>query len=212
MSFSAVGTVFDPQAFKAHIATLDLSWAKSITIHHTGSPTLEQRPKGWTIQHMRNLQHFYQNEKGWKTGPHLFTDEDQVFGLTPLTMPGTHAQSFNRNSIGIEMLGNYDAGQDNPHQGRGLEVVENTARITAMLLKRMNLRPSTETIKFHRDDPRTTKTCPGTQINKTAFIAQVHNRSYEPPAKGPIPEPLTLESLDARLRKLESSFAASNFP
>lgn len=208
MSFSAVGQVFDPQAFEIHIATLDLSWAKSITIHHTGSPNLAQRPKGWTIQHMRNLQHFYQNEKGWKTGPHLFTDEDQVFGLTPLTMPGTHAVSFNRTSIGIEMLGDYDT--ENPHQGRGLEVLENTAKITGLLLQKIKLPANERTILFHRDDPQTTKTCPGQQINKAAFVQMVQNR-METRTVGTAP-PITLESLAARVRKLESSFAANNFP
>jgi len=86
MSFSAVGHVFDPSAFREHLRTVDLSWARGVCLHHTAYPDLSMRPRGWTIQHMRNLASYYGGELGWSAGPHLFADEDQVFGLSPLTI------------------------------------------------------------------------------------------------------------------------------
>lgn len=164
MSFSAVGDVFDIPGFRAHVAGLDLSWADSVCLHHTASPDLSMRPKGWTIQHMRNLAHFYGVELGWSSGPHLFTDEDQIFGLSPLTSRGVHARSFNARSIGIEALGDYD--NEDPGTGRGVEVWEMTFQATAVLLDRLGLEATTETVLFHRDDPKTWKTCPGRKISK----------------------------------------------
>ena len=211
MSYSETGTVYDPKSFADHIAKLDLSWAKSITIHHTGAPDLSQRPKGWTIQHMRNLENYYAKEMKWKAGPHLFTDEDQTFGLSPLTSPGTHAKSFNSTSIGIEMLGNYD--HEDPMAGRGFEVLNNTAVITAALLMKMKLPANNLTILFHREDPLTTKTCPGRKIDKAFFMNLVKAKMVidtTPPA--PAMPALTLESLESRIRKLEQAAAAANFP
>ena len=171
MSYQSVGQVFDPITFKAHLETVNIGWADSVTVHHTAYPDLLMRPKGWTIQHMRNLAHYYGSQLGWSAGPHLFTDEDQVFGLSPLTSPGTHARSFNRKSIGIEMLGNYD--NEDPFSGRGAQVLETTAAIVAALLIKLGKLPDETTVKFHRDDPKTSKTCPGKKIQKSYFLGLV---------------------------------------
>lgn len=172
MSFSAVGQVFDARAFEKHVSTLDLSWANAVCLHHTAYPDLSMRPKGWTIQHMRNLASYYGGELGWSAGPHLFTDEDEIFGLSPLTTRGVHAKSFNARSIGIEALGNYD--HEKPASGRGLEVWRTTAAATAILLRRMGLPATGQTVLFHRDDPKTTKTCPGRLVAKEWVLSLVN--------------------------------------
>lgn len=172
MSFSAVGQVFDIQAFREHLAALPtLSWAKGVTVHHTAYPDLSMRPKGWTIQHMRNIADYYNRQKRWGAGPHLFTDEDQIFGMTPLTQRGVHAVAFNASGIGIEALGNYD--KESPHDGRGALVWETTAQAVAAVLIKLGLPANESTITFHRDDPSTSKTCPGKLVSKTAFVARV---------------------------------------
>ena len=173
MSFSAVGQVFDPVSFRQHLKSQDLSWATGgVTVHHTASPDLSMRPHGWTIQHMRNLAHFYGNQLGWSSGPHLFTDEDQIFGLSPLGGRGVHAVSFNANHVGIEALGDYDS--EDPRSGRGLEVMKTTARAVAQLLIAMGKTPATQgAVKFHRDDPKTSKTCPGNRVDKDWFMGLV---------------------------------------
>lgn len=156
--------------FAQHVATLDLfAWRPSfVVIHHCAAPSLAQRPNGFLPQHMQNLRLFYEG-KGWSAGPHLFTDDDQVWLFSPLTARGVHAVSFNRNAWGIEMLGDYDS--EDPWSGRGLQVLTTTARATAILLKKLSLDVSA--IRFHRDDPKTSKTCPGTKVSKERFTALV---------------------------------------
>lgn len=173
MSFSAVGQVFDLPGFRRHVAGLDLSWAQGVCLHHTAFPDLSMRPKGWTVQHMRNLANYYGGELGWSAGPHLFTDEDQIFGLSPLTARGVHAVSFNATHIGIEALGNYD--HENTLTGRGGQVWETTVAATAILLHALGVQATDHTVKFHRDDPRTSKTCPGKRIDKPALLSRIQN-------------------------------------
>jgi N-acetylmuramoyl-L-alanine amidase CwlA len=157
------------EAFKQHVAGLKLSWKpKFVVIHHTAAPSLAQRPNGFTEQHMRNIESFYE-EKGWSAGPHLFIDDDQVWLFSTLEKKGVHAVAFNVNGIGIEMLGNYDV--EDPKSGRGYLIITNTAKAVAILLKKLGL--TNDSIRFHRDDPNTSKTCPGTKVEKSWFINEV---------------------------------------
>lgn len=149
--------------FRAYLDTLDLGWVQGITIHHTGAPNLAQRPDGFSVQHMRNLRNHYKNTLGWSAGPHLFIDEHHISGLSSLEKRGTHAVSFNRTHIGIEVLGNYD-GPDDPQIGRGAKVWLAAILATRDLLVNTGLPVSA--VNFHRDDPRTDKSCPGVKVSK----------------------------------------------
>jgi hypothetical protein len=171
MSYANVGKVWTAESFKEYLSTLKKpSYPKSITIHHTGAPSLAQRPKGLLMQHIHNIQSFYQS-LGWNRGPHLFVDEDQIFGMTPLGTPGIHAVSFNRSSIGIEVLGDYDS--EDPLSGRGLQCMKNAAAATRSLLQWLDLPTNDKTVLFHRDDPKTSKTCPGKKVTKDWFLTLV---------------------------------------
>jgi hypothetical protein len=170
MSFSLVGKVWDPVGFRQYVKTLDLDWAKGITMHHTWNPSLRNRPRGLTIQHIRNLQSYYQNDLGWSRGPHLFVDDDQIFGMSPLEERGIHAVSFNRTHLGIEVLGNYDA--ESPVSGRGKACWGTAKEAVEILLRKMER--GTEAVNGHRDDPRTNKTCPGTKVDLDAFRASLN--------------------------------------
>jgi len=171
MSYANVGKVWTQDSFKEYLSSLKKpSYPKSITIHHTGAPSLAQRKSGLLMQHIHNIQSYYQS-LGWNRGPHLFVDEDQIFGMTPLGTPGIHAVSFNRNSIGIEVLGDYDS--EDPLSGRGLQCMKNAAAATRALLKWLDLPTNDKTVLFHRDDPKTTKTCPGKKVTKEWFLTLV---------------------------------------
>lgn len=165
-----LGKAYRPDEFAAYLQTLKWSaWKPSlVVIHHCAAPSLAQRPHGFLDQHMRNLQDFYES-KGWSAGPHLFTDDDQVWTFSPMTARGVHAVSFNSTGIGIEMLGDFDT--EEPWSGRGLQVLTTTCLATKAILARLNLTPAA--IRFHRDDPRTTKTCPGKRITKEAFLSHL---------------------------------------
>lgn len=178
MSYANVGKVWVPETFETYLKGLKKpSWCKYITLHHTAAPSLAQRPKGFTAQHIVNIKNYYSRKLGWSRGPHLFTDEDQIFGMTPLSSKGIHAKSFNSNSIGIEVLGNYDS--EDPKSGRGLECWELAATTTKLLADWLDITPTESTIKFHRDDPRTSKSCPGRKVSKDWFLSLVNGASVK---------------------------------
>ncbi len=174
MAFENVGKVWTPASLAEYLAGRAIpSWIDSITLHHTAAPSLAQRPKGFAIQHIRNIQSFYSRPKskggkGWSSGPHLFIDEDEIFGMCDFRFKGIHAVSFNGRSLGIEVLGDYDI--EDPDSGRGKAAWTNAAATVRVLLQWLGLKKSKNTILFHRDDPKTTKSCPGKRIDKTWFL------------------------------------------
>ena len=163
--FPVIGRPLLADGIDAYVRSADPRWIRGITIHHTSAPSLAQRPNGFLEQHMHNLRSYYRG-LGWSAGPHFFIDEDQAWAFSPITKPGIHAKSFNRSHVGIEMLGDYD--REDPWSGRGLQVLTMTASIVAELLRSLNLDISA--VNFHRDDPRTDKTCPGSRIEKAKFL------------------------------------------
>jgi hypothetical protein len=176
MSFANIGKVWSLDSFKQYLKSIKKPvYAKSITIHHTGAPSLAQRPRGFVVQHIHNICSYYRS-LGWSKGPHLFIDEDQIFGMTPLTSSGIHAVSFNRNSIGIEILGNYDV--ENPLDGRGLQCMKMAAGATLALGEWLDIPLNETTVKFHRDDPKTRKSCPGKKVDKAWFLSLVREARF----------------------------------
>lgn len=174
MGFELTGLSWTADQFKDYVDLVPIgSWAKSVTVHHTYSPDLEDRPNGWKLSHLENLRYYYCNVLGWSAGPHMFVDENRAWGLSSLHNKGVHAKSFNSSSIGIEALGNYD--EEDPKTGRGKKVWSLTAIVVAILLKRLHLKPSKETVLFHREDPRSNKTCPGSKVEKEWFLSLVND-------------------------------------
>lgn len=143
---------------------------KLIVVHHTAIPNLSQRPDGLTLQHMKNLWNFYTVKNKWSGGPHFFVDNKGIWIMQDINQRGVHAVSFNRNGIGIEMLGNYDLQSDfdNP---RGKLIRIYTQRLVASLLDNLDL--DLDDVRFHRDDKLTKKLCPGKLIDKTSFVNEV---------------------------------------
>ena len=167
-----VGLNFDAEAFDVYCKQLTwTSWRPSfIVLHNTATPTLAQRPNGFTKQHILNLVGYYRDEKKWSAGPHLFVDDRQIWVFTPLTTTGRHSPAWNQVAIGIEMLGDYQT--DAFDSGRGAKVRKNAVCAMASLCGALGLDP--DTIRFHKEDPKTThKTCPGKNVSKPKVIAEV---------------------------------------
>ncbi|MFC7338256.1 peptidoglycan recognition family protein [Haloferula chungangensis] len=185
MAFENVGKVWTPTSLEEYLATRAVpGWIDSLTIHHTAAPSLVQRPSGFTIQHIRNIQSFYsrpksQGGRGWRTGPHLFIDDDEIFGMCDFRSKGIHAASYNKRSLGIEVLGDYDT--ENPKTGRGLRCWKTAAATTSVLLRWLGIPKSASSILFHRDDPQTSKSCPGRKVAKDWFIDLVPDAIPSPP-------------------------------
>lgn len=156
-----VGKSMSPEEFRDYVD--GLTWGQwkpqFITLHNTAVPSLRQRPDGFTERHIRNLEAFYKS-KDWKSGPHLFIDDKQIWLFTPLTTTGTHSPSWNTKSIGVEMLGDYNV--ESFTEGRGLKVRQNTVAAMAALLHKLGL--SSESWRFHKEDKATTHDCPGKNV------------------------------------------------
>ena len=165
-----LGNPYTPFEFPRYLDTVQFTnWRPTaICIHHCAAPSLAQRPLGFLPQHMLNLKAHYES-LGWRSGPHLFIDDDQAWTFTPLNERGVHAVSFNSYALGIEMLGNYDT--EDPTSGRGAKVIATTAIVVEMLMEKLDIPKSK--ILFHRDDPKTDKSCPGRKITKEWFLAQI---------------------------------------
>lgn len=173
--FPIVGKRFKKNEFIQYVKWVQenepYSWdPKGITMHHTGFPDLSIRPNGFTEQHMRNMRHGYLHDKGWKHGPHIFTDEHGIWVFNPLSVRGVHAVSYNSTRYGIEMLGNFDSAEDFAHE-RGVASRSHGKFAAAVLMKYAGI--STAKLNFHRHDPETSKTCPGKHVDFSGFEDEV---------------------------------------
>jgi len=166
-----VGLSYSPEEFDSYCHSLNWpAWRPSfIALHNTASPSLAQRPQGLTRQHIKNLEHYYRDTKGWRAGPHLFVDDKQIWVFTPLTVSGVHSPSWNKIAIGVEMLGDFKT--EAFDSGRGLKVQENAVAAIASLSAVLGLDP--ETMRLHKEDPATTHNCPGKNVDKQKFIDKV---------------------------------------
>lgn len=146
------------------------AWRPSfMVLHNTYMPTLAMRPNGFTKQHLLNLENYFKG-KGWSAGPHLFIDDHKIHVFTPLTVSGVHSPSWNKQAIGIEMLGDYE--KELFATGRGLAVRKNTVAAIATLSAVLGIDPGT--MKLHKEDKATShKTCPGKNVVKAEVIAEV---------------------------------------
>jgi hypothetical protein len=168
-----VGLSMTADEFDSYCHTLQwVAWRPSfIVLHNTASPSLAQRPKGLSKQHIQNLETFYRDQQHWKAGPHLFIDDKQIWVFTPLTVSGTHSPSWNKVALGIEMLGDYE--KEAFDSGRGQKVRSNTVAALATLCAILGI--ETHTMRLHREDPLTTHACPGKHVRKLEIIQEVQD-------------------------------------
>lgn len=163
-----IGRGFTPSEFKDYVATLQFaSWKpKFIVLHSTQVPNLTQWHKGSAEKRLKALAIMFGSQFGWSRGPHLFIDDEKIWVFSPLTQPGTHTPSWNKVSIGIDMVGDYDRKPLDEH------VRDNTVAAVAILDSFLKLKP--ESIKFHNEDPITThRNCPGRYVDKADLIRRI---------------------------------------
>lgn len=158
---------FSPAEFEQYVKSLVFGdWRpKFFVLHNTVMPTLAQMPNGFSESYLRGVVNFTLDQK-WNGGPHLFVDRNRIWVFNTLTEPGIHARSWNKESIGVEMLGDYEIEPvDN-------KVRDNTVAAIAVLCEALNI-DGTQ-VRFHRDDPTTQKSyCPGKNVSKEEFIERV---------------------------------------
>lgn len=170
--FPIVGQRFSPSEFAHYVDAVAFGGSfhpQFIVLHNTSSPTLADRPNGFTEQHMENLREFY-SSLGWSGGPHLFIDDNGIWVFNPLDARGTHSPSWNAISWGVEMLGEYS--EEPFSTGRGALVRDNAIAALAVLSRKIGADASA--LRFHKEDPNTThKDCPGTNVVKADVVARL---------------------------------------
>lgn len=177
-----VGKCFSSQKeFLAYLESVKFgSWRpRFVTVHHTGAPSLAQwqgyqtrKPPISDEQWLRNLASYYGNELRWSSAPHFFFTPKHYCVLSPPERRGIHAVSFNALSWGVEMVGNFDR-EEMTDELRERYVTGVACLHVATGLKVSPYKYATQGIHFHRNDPKTSKTCPGTKINQVDFTARV---------------------------------------
>ena len=124
-----------------------------IVLHHTSDTIGKWKSGEVAISYYKKL---YEG-KGWKAGPHLFVAPEGIYLFTDINIQGIHANSGNRGSIGVEMVGNYDKIFPSG------KIWSNTKKVLRILLSRFDLK--LKDIHFHREY-NSKKSCPGRTITK----------------------------------------------
>lgn len=157
----------------AHLATIKwVFWApKGITLHNTAAPTLKQWAESGPAHdaRIRNLQHYYERELGWHSGPHFFISRNFINWFSNPLLPGVHSRCWNRTHFGIEMVGDYATEPFN--EGDGALVRDNAVFWIATLNLRFGFKA--EDITFHKECKRDHHDCPGRNVVKADVIARV---------------------------------------
>jgi hypothetical protein len=165
-----VGRGFTPAAFEAYVAGVVFSaWRPQfVVLHNTALPKLSQWHSVPGEQRMQNLENYYKNTMNWPAGPHLFVADDLIWVFTPLNVSGVHSPSWNSISWGVEMVGDYET------EAFGPPVRDNAISALATLHAVLGLDPNS--LRLHKEDPRTNHICPGKLVNKSDIIHAVQER------------------------------------
>lgn len=172
--------------FSAYLDTIQFSaWRpKFVTMHHTGGPSLAtwrtyahgtRKVPITDEQWMKNLAAYYGNEMKWSAGPHFFFTPDNFCVLSLPNKKGVHAVSFNAMSWGVECVGDFDS------EPFTADLANRYAEGLACLHSALGITPGpyrfqTSGLHFHRDDPKTSKTCPGKKVDKGAMVRLIEMR------------------------------------
>lgn len=139
-------------------------------VHHTWSPN--HSSKGSTLALHQNIRKYHVKSRGWSDiGEHLTIGKDGLAAAgrdikrAPASATGHNGGT--RHPFMFEMIGNFDKGNDKL-EGAQLDTVLALAHFFHVEMGKP--------IKFHRE--MGPKTCPGTGIDKAAFVKQAKN--YDP--------------------------------
>lgn len=174
-----VARKFTHAEFQSYLDGLKISpWAKFVVVHNTSAPDIKlyrddwmKRPNWTPEQWLRNLVSYYSG-MGWSGGPHLFIppQPDTVLVLNSLLVPGTHTPSWNRFSIGVETVGEFD------REPFGDPTRSNLIFALAALHGKLGLTPlpyslGERGLHFHKEDAHTThRDCPGRNMVKADLV------------------------------------------
>ncbi len=165
-----IGKSFTPDAFADYVATISFpAWRPQfVVLHNTAVPKLADWHSVLGDVRMGNLENFYKNVQQWSAGPHLFVADDLIWVFTPLNVSGVHSPSWNSIAWGVEMVGDYAVEPFSP------AVRANVLSALATLHAALGLNP--DTLRLHKEDPKTTHICPGKNVIKADIIQGIHDK------------------------------------
>ena len=185
------GRPYTREQFAEYVAKLNWSsWKpKGVTVHNTAAPTLKQWAESGPKrdQRIKNLRHYYENERGWSAGPHFFVGRELINGFSNPLKRGVHASCYNASHIGLEMAGDFEAEAFNV--GDGAKVRDTAVFAVATLLSRLALPANAVTINFHRQCAKDRHACPGKNVSPADFIYRVQRAMGGRPSPLPAAEP-----------------------
>lgn len=145
-------------------------WTRKITqlhIHHTWGPSHKDYNGSNGIQLQQAMRNYHTNTLGWSDiGQHLTLLPDgqwvtgRDFNRDPASISG-----WNRGAFAVEMLGNFDIGNDKFESKQADAMFKFCAFF--VVFKLLNIDSD---VKFHRDNLMAGKTCPGSGINRDWFM------------------------------------------
>ncbi len=178
MTYLTRPTHYAPAEFRALLRNLkfDRGWRPTFpTLHNTGVPSLAQWLAMGAIPQERwgaNLNAYYQR-LGWHAGPHLVVCPDYVWNLSDLQADGVSVSCWNRVTLEIEMVGNYEAGGDDFGSGPGAKVRDNAVFVLAALCEKFGWDIG-KTLRFHRECAADHHACPGSRVAKDEIVQRVN--------------------------------------
>lgn len=151
------------------------------TWHNTGAPSLGQ----WNVYSQpqrsawgNNLNRYYKG-MGWHAGPHACgTPDGYAIKLGDWKADGVHASCWNSTRYGVETVGNFCSGGDDPKSGQGLASMKSTANIFAALCVRFGWEPR-KAINFHRECEQDHHACPGNLVDDDFAWSLIEERLVE---------------------------------
>ena len=165
-------------------------------LHNTAEPNLKQwaHGSGDVYEHQRivNLNSYYKNSEGWHSGPHLFISPAKIWVACDLMADGVHASCYNRQSLGVEMVGDYS--EEDFSTGDGAKVRDLTVAALAILHKALGIDPAT--LHFHKECLADHHDCPGKNVDKADMIARI-KVAMAPASVAPPKTPALAEHVEA---------------
>lgn len=169
--------------FDALARELDKHKFRQLHIHHTWKPAHSSFKGNNHTQMQQSMKNYHVNTNGWSDiGQHLTLFPDGVwltgrsFNRTPASIKG-----WNTGALCVEMVGNFDTSGTGSYNNLGYDTLQGRQKQEILNLIRYFLNKyGANSIKFHREN--STKTCPGTSLNKQQLINEARGISTSTPS------------------------------
>lgn len=166
---------FKKLSFEQLTKELDKHKYKQLHIHHTWKPAHSNFNGNNYNSMQQGMYNYHTKTRGWSDiAQHLSLFPDGVW-LTgrPFNVMPVSIKYWNKGALAVEMIGNFDIKGNGSYNEYGYDKLE--GRQKQEILKLISYfidKYGPQSIKFHREGPGVTKTCPGTSLNKGKLIQE----------------------------------------